>query len=81
MGLTHPWPARIAAWRGAIWVFVMAIYHLAMKPISRSSGRSAVAAAAYRSSQRLTNERDGQTHDFTARRGVEHTEIVLPEGV
>lgn len=59
----------------------MAIYHLAMKPISRSSGRSAVAAAAYRSSERLTNERDGQTHDFTARRGVEHTEIVLPEGV
>lgn len=59
----------------------MAIYHLAMKPISRSGGRSAVAAAAYRSSERLTNERDGQTHDFTARRGVEHTEIVLPEGV
>ncbi|WP_438853239.1 Ti-type conjugative transfer relaxase TraA [Brevundimonas nasdae] len=59
----------------------MAIYHLAMKPISRSSGRSAVAAAAYRASEKLTNERDGQTHDFTARRGVEHTEIVLPEGV
>ncbi|MCR5879995.1 Ti-type conjugative transfer relaxase TraA [Phenylobacterium sp. J367] len=59
----------------------MAIYHLAMKPISRSSGRSAVAAAAYRASQRLTNERDGLTHDFTHRRGVEHTEIVLPEGV
>jgi len=59
----------------------MAIYHLAMKPISRSSGRSAVAAAAYRASQKLTNERDGQTHDFTARRGVEHTEIVLPDGV
>lgn len=59
----------------------MAIYHLAMKPISRASGRSAVAAAAYRASQKLTNERDGQTHDFTARRGVEHTEIVLPDGV
>lgn len=59
----------------------MAIYHLAMKPISRSAGRSAVAAAAYRASERLTNERDGQTHDFTARRGVEHAEIVLPEGV
>ncbi|HEX3365206.1 Ti-type conjugative transfer relaxase TraA [Phenylobacterium sp.] len=59
----------------------MAIYHLAMKPISRSGGRSAVAAAAYRASQKLTNERDGLTHDFTRRRGVEHTEIVLPEGV
>jgi Ti-type conjugative transfer relaxase TraA len=52
-----------------------------MKPISRSGGRSAVAAAAYRASVKLTNERDGQTHDFTHRRGVEHTEIVLPEGV
>jgi ATP-dependent exoDNAse (exonuclease V) alpha subunit len=59
----------------------MAIYHLAMKPISRSGGRSAVAAAAYRASQKLTNERDGLTHDFTHRRGVEHTEIVLPDGV
>ncbi|HUO12274.1 MAG TPA: MobQ family relaxase, partial [Caulobacteraceae bacterium] len=59
----------------------MAIYHLAMKPIGRSGGRSAVAAAAYRASQKLTNERDGLTHDFTHRRGVEHTEIVLPEGV
>jgi Ti-type conjugative transfer relaxase TraA len=59
----------------------MAIYHLAMKPISRSGGRSAVAAAAYRASQKLTNERDGLTHDFTHRRGVEHSEIVLPDGV
>jgi Ti-type conjugative transfer relaxase TraA len=59
----------------------MAIYHLSMKPIARSGGRSAVAAAAYRASVKLTNERDGQTHDFTHRRGVEHTEIVLPEGV
>ena len=45
----------------------MAIYHLATKPISRSGGRSAVAAAAYRASQKLTNERDGLTHDFTHR--------------
>jgi Ti-type conjugative transfer relaxase TraA len=59
----------------------MAIYHLSMKPIARSGGRSAVAAAAYRASVKLTNERDGQTHDFTARRGVEHAEIVLPKGV
>ncbi len=55
----------------------MAIYHLAMKPIARSSGRSAVAAAAYRAAQKLTNERDGLTHDFTRRRGVEHVEIVV----
>lgn len=58
----------------------MAIYHLSMKPIARSSGRSAVASAAYRASQKLTNERDGLTHDFTRRGGVEHAEIVIPEG-
>ena len=58
----------------------MAIYHLSVKPISRASGRSAVAAIAYRVAEKLTNERDGITHDFTRRSGVEHSEIVLPEG-
>ncbi|TBG10271.1 Ti-type conjugative transfer relaxase TraA (plasmid) [Rhizobium leguminosarum] len=56
----------------------MAIYHLSMKPIARSGGRSAVASAAYRAAERLTNERDGLTHDFSNRQGVEHAEIVLP---
>ncbi|MUZ65016.1 Ti-type conjugative transfer relaxase TraA [Agrobacterium vitis] len=59
----------------------MAIYHLSSKPVSRASGRSAVASAAYRCAVRLTNERDGLTHDFTRKQGVEHCEIVLPEGV
>ncbi|NKQ89785.1 Ti-type conjugative transfer relaxase TraA, partial [Rhizobium ruizarguesonis] len=58
----------------------MAIYHLSMKPIARSGGRSAVASAAYRAAERLTNERDGLTHDFSNRTGVEHAEIVLPTG-
>ncbi|MGV1816885.1 Ti-type conjugative transfer relaxase TraA, partial [Rhizobium rhizogenes] len=58
----------------------MAIYHLSMKPIARSGGRSAVASAAYRAAVKLTNERDGLTHDFTRKRGVEHSEIVLPDG-
>ena len=58
----------------------MAIYHASMKPVSRSSGRSAVASAAYRAGERLTNERDGITHDFSRKQGVEHAEIVLPEG-
>ncbi len=56
----------------------MAIYHLSIKPISRASGRSAVAAIAYRAAERLTNERDGFIHDFTRRSWVEHSEIVLP---
>ena len=59
----------------------MAIYHLSMKPVSRAGGRSAVASMAYRAGEKLTNERDGITHDYTAKQGVEHAEIVLPEGV
>ncbi|WP_040594368.1 MobQ family relaxase, partial [Mesorhizobium metallidurans] len=57
----------------------MAIYHLSMKPVSRAIGRSAVASMAYRAGEKLTNERDGITHDYTAKQGVEHAEIVLPE--
>nr|ANC67832.1 Ti-type conjugative transfer relaxase TraA [Ancylobacter novellus]ANC67898.1 Ti-type conjugative transfer relaxase TraA [Xanthobacter autotrophicus] len=36
---------------------------------------------AYRAGEKLTNERDGITHDFSRKQGVEHAEIVLPEGV
>jgi len=59
----------------------LAIYHASMKPISRSSGRSAVAAAAYRAGDRLVNERDGIAHDFTRKQGIAHAEIILPDGV
>jgi len=52
-----------------------------MKPIARSTGRSAVASAAYRTAEKLTNVRDGLTHDFTRKVGVEHVEIMLPEGI
>ena len=46
--------------------------------IKRSEGRSAVAAAAYRSGTKLTNEWDGLTHDYTRKGGVVHAEIMLP---
>ncbi len=55
-----------------------AIYHCSIKIIKRSQGRSAVAAAAYRSGQKLTNEWDGITHDYTKKCGVVHSEILLP---
>ncbi|WP_234732028.1 MobA/MobL family protein, partial [Acidocella facilis] len=48
--------------------------------MSRASGRSSVAAAAYRAAEKLENQRDGLVHDFSRRSGVEHAEIVLPEG-
>ena len=43
-------------------------YHLSWKPIKRSDGRSAVAAAAYRSGERLRDERTGLLYDYTHRR-------------
>ncbi len=56
----------------------MAIYHCSTKPISRSAGRSAVAAAAYRTATRLRDERQGIEHNYAQRSGVESTELVLP---
>ena len=57
----------------------MAIYHLHIKVIGRKSGSSAVAAAAYRSGSRLRDERLDRSHDFSAKRGVVHSEVMLPE--
>ena len=56
----------------------IAIFHCPIQIIKRSVGRSAVAAAAYRSGEKLTNEWDGKTHDYTHKPGVVHTEIMLP---
>lgn len=45
----------------------------------RAKGRSAVAAAAYRTGSILHDERTGITHDYTKKGGIEHTQIYLPE--
>ena len=58
----------------------MAIFHFSAKVIGRAAGRSAVAAAAYRAGERLHDERLDRDHDFRAKSGVEHNEIMLPEG-
>jgi len=57
----------------------MAIYHCSIKIISRGKGKSAVAAAAYRAGEKITNDFDGETHDYTRKGGVVHTEILLPD--
>ena len=59
-------------------VIPIAIYHCNIGIVSRGKGKSAVAAAAYRSGEKITNEWDGMTHDYTRKRGVVHTEILLP---
>ena len=56
----------------------MATYHLSAKTISRSHGRSATAAAAYRSGARIIDERTGVLHDYQRRRGVEAAFLLLP---
>ena len=59
----------------------MAIYHFHGQVISRSAGRSSVAAAAYRSAERLIDERTELTHDFTKKEhDLLHKEILTPEG-
>ncbi len=58
----------------------MAIYHLSVKTISRSAGRSATAAAAYRAGELIVDERTGEIHDYTQKRGIESVELILPAG-
>src|SRR5689334_2419470 len=60
-------------------LIAMAIYHLHVKVIGRKSGSSAVASAAYRSGSRLRDERLERSHDFSGKRGVVHSEVILPE--
>ena len=56
----------------------MAMYHMTLKIVSRAAGRSAVAAAAYRSCSKIENARDGITHDYTRKGGLVAEGVVLP---
>ncbi len=58
----------------------MAIYRLQVTAVSRKTGRSAPAAAAYRAGALIVNERDGRTHDYRQRYGVEGDPfLIVPE--
>ena len=56
----------------------MAIYHLSVKTVSRSAGRSATAAAAYRAGASITDERTGEIHDYTRKGGVQSATLIVP---
>ncbi len=58
----------------------VASYHLSVKTVKRSAGRSATAAAAYRHAERIECQREGRVHDYRAKSGVEHSFIVVGEG-
>jgi len=59
----------------------MALYRLEIKPVTRSSGRSATSAAAYRAGERIHDERTGARYDHGQRRDVLHKEIFLPSSL
>ena len=56
----------------------MPLYHIAIKSVKRSVGQTATGAAAYRSGERILDERTGKTHNHSSRKDVTHTEILLP---
>ena len=52
--------------------------HATAKQVGRSSGRSSVAAAAYRSATLMVDERTGLVHDYTKKSGVEYSRVYTP---
>ena len=57
----------------------MASYHLSVKTIKRSAGRTATAAGAYRAGERIECQREGRIHDYTRKQGIKETFIVAPD--
>ena len=53
----------------------MAIYHFSAQVISRGKGQSAIASAAYRSGERLQDERTGETKYY--KRQVQPETMIL----
>ncbi|MBQ6907213.1 MAG: MobA/MobL family protein [Clostridia bacterium] len=57
----------------------MAIYHCSVKIGGRSSGKSAVASAAYRSGRKFEDKEQGLIFDYTKKSGIVGSEILLCE--
>lgn len=55
-------------------------FHASLKPVSRSAGRSVVAAAAYRTGSSINDERYGTVRDFSRKNDVVSSFTVAPEG-
>jgi ATP-dependent exoDNAse (exonuclease V) alpha subunit len=61
----------------------MALYMMQIKPVSRSTGRSATASAAYGSGTIIKCEREGKVHDYSHKSGIfkKDSQIILPSGI
>jgi MobA/MobL family len=58
----------------------MLAFHLSTHVHSRKQGHSSVAAAAYRSGSKMYDERCECMHDYGRKRGIEHSEMLMPGG-
>ncbi|EHL9388750.1 MobA/MobL family protein [Salmonella enterica subsp. enterica serovar Oranienburg] len=58
----------------------MAIFHMSAQAITRSKGHSSVAAAAYRHGEKLTDEHTGEIHDYSKKKGISDSVILIPDG-
>ena len=56
----------------------MALFHFTVTQTKRSKGQSAIASAAYRSGEKLYSEYYGEYSDYTRKRGVICSDILLP---
>ena len=78
---SHTKPTGFCDGDGVLEEIVMSIFHCQAKAISRATGRSATAAAAYRAGERIIDERTGEAHDYRRKKGVLRTQIFVPPGV
>ena len=56
----------------------ISLFHFHVTQISRAAGQSAIASAAYRAGEKLHSDYYGDDSDYTGKRGVCHSEILLP---
>lgn len=56
-------------------------FHFSVNIISRGKGKSAVASAAYISGEKIKNEWDGVTHDYTRKEKILVKNIILPDHI
>lgn len=63
----------------------MALFRAEVKPISRGKGHNAVAAAAYRAGEKLTDTNsynpNAKTHDYSRKKDILHKAILLPQAL
>ena len=56
-------------------------FHFSVNIISRGKGKSAVASAAYISGEKIKNEWDGVSHDYTRKEKVLVKNIIWPDHI